>query len=48
MATKIDSIDLHAASGAALPTTFSHFASEAVVAVDESQRIVAFGGVAKY
>ena len=44
MATKIDSIDLRAASGAAPASTYLEYASEAVVAVDESQKVVAFEG----
>ena len=38
---------LSASTDSALASTFLEFASEAVVAVDESQRIVAFGGGAE-
>ena len=47
MVTKSDSVGPHAPSGSAPPSTFLDFASEAVVAVDESQKIVAFGGGAE-
>ena len=47
MATKIDSIDQHAVRVSALASTYIEFASAAVAAVDESQKIVAFGGGAE-
>ena len=47
MATKIDSIDQHAVRVSALASTYMEFDSQAVVDVDESQKIVAFGGGAK-
>ena len=47
MATKIDSKNLHASSHSALISTFLEFTSAAVVVIDESQMIVAFGGGAE-
>ncbi len=47
MVTKSDSVGPHAPSGSALTSTFLEFASGAVVVVDESQKIVAFGGGAE-
>ncbi len=46
MVTKSDSgsIDLHLSHASAPASTFPEVASEAVVAVDESQTVVAFGG----
>ena len=47
MVTESDSVGPHAPRGSALNSTFLGFASEAVVAVDESQKILAFGGGAE-
>ena len=49
MVTKIDSdsTDLPVSHASALASAFLEYASEAVVAVDESQTIVAFGGGAE-
>ncbi len=45
--TKSDSAGRPAPSSSALPSTFLECASEGVVAIDESQKIVAFGGGAE-
>ena len=45
--TKSDSAGPPAPSSSALPSTFLECASEGVVAIDESQKIVAFGGGAE-
>ena len=42
--TKRDSVGPPAAGGSALPSRFREFAIEGVVAVDESQKIVAAAG----
>ena len=47
MVTKSDSVGSPVPSGSALTQTLLEFASERVVAVDESQKIVAFGGGAE-
>ena len=47
MVTNRNSIASPAPSGSALASTFLEFASEEVVAVDESQNVVAFGGRAQ-
>ena len=45
--TKSDSVGPPAADGPALPSTLLEFASEALVAVDDSQKVLALGGRAK-
>ena len=47
MVTKSDSVGPPAPSNSALTSTFLEFASEPVVVVDESQKIVTFGGGAE-
>ncbi len=47
MTTKIDSVDPSGSSGSVLASAFLALATEAVVAVDESQKIVAFSSGAE-
>ena len=42
--TKSDSVGPPVLGGSGLPSTFLEFAIEGVVAIDQSQKIVAFGG----